>query len=62
LAGIAVGAVRLCGQRVRETESERQRESVEAGGWPGGDVGMLSDYLEMAQRHPCDAPIDWSTI
>jgi hypothetical protein len=42
--------------------SERQRELFEAGDWPGGDAGMLSDYLEMAQHHDCNKPIDWSLI
>jgi hypothetical protein len=42
--------------------SQRQRELVEAGGWPGGDAGMLSDYLELAQHHHCSAPFDWSVV
>jgi hypothetical protein len=42
--------------------ARRQRELVAAGDWPGGDMGMLSDWLEMVQHHGCHAPFDGSSI
>ena len=43
--------------------SRQQRQFVDAGNeWPGGEVGMLADYLEMQRVHDCNEPIDWSVI
>jgi hypothetical protein len=43
--------------------ARRQREWVDAGNeWPGGEVQMFTDYLEMAQRHDCNKPINRSLI
>lgn len=41
--------------------AKRQEESV--GEWPGGDVGMLSDWLDVVQQHhERRAPFDPSAI
>ncbi len=41
---------------------EQQKWWLHSGKWPGGEVKMFADYMEMQRRHPCRQPFDWSVI